>query len=285
MSGPKQKVLVVDDNAFLSHRFIGALEDRGLAVTTVDSADAAVDLAGQEQYDIFVLDVEMPWGTYFSPIETAGGARTGVALARRLRSLQPAVPIVAFTISRDPQVLDFFAQGASMSYINRDGVRKPVQLARALRRVLDRGAEPPQIFIVHGRDHASRQELKDFIQSRLKLPEPIILDEQPSRGRTIMEKFEDYAGDADLVFVLLTPDDVGGLAIGASNLKSRVRQNVIFELGYFFGALRRYTGQIILLHKGAIEIPSDLQGIIYISIDNGIASAEDAIRQELADWL
>ncbi len=39
----------------------------------------------------------------------------------------------------------------------------------------------------------------------------VILHEQPNRGRTIIEKFEDYAGVAFAV-VLLTPDDVGGSA-------------------------------------------------------------------------
>ena len=36
----------------------------------------------------------------------------------------------------------------------------------------------------------------------------MILHEQPNFGRTIIEKFEDYAAKTDLVFVLLTPHDI-----------------------------------------------------------------------------
>ena len=38
--------------------------------------------------------------------------------------------------------------------------------------------------------------------------EPIILHEQPEGGRTLIEKFEDYA-DVDYAIVLVTADDVG----------------------------------------------------------------------------
>jgi hypothetical protein len=46
---------------------------------------------------------------------------------------------------------------------------------------------------------------------------------------------------------------------------SRVRQNVIFELGYFAGALGR--GRVCLLRKGDVEIPSDLYGVVYTEVD------------------
>jgi predicted nucleotide-binding protein len=47
------------------------------------------------------------------------------------------------------------------------------------------------------------------------------------------------------------------------------------------GKLGRKSGRIILLHKGPIEIPSDIIGIEYIDITNGIKSAGEGIRREL----
>jgi len=38
-----------------------------------------------------------------------------------------------------------------------------------------------------------------------------------------------------------------------------------------------------LMCKGAVEIPSDLMGMIYIDITNGIAAAADEIRMELGE--
>jgi predicted nucleotide-binding protein len=43
-------------------------------------------------------------------------------------------------------------------------------------------------FIVHGHDRALLFELKDYLQNTLGLPEPIVLEQQPDGGRTIIEK-------------------------------------------------------------------------------------------------
>jgi predicted nucleotide-binding protein len=84
-----------------------------------------------------------------------------------------------------------------------------------------------------------------------------------------------------LVFVLLTSDDVGAEAATPNDKRRRARQNVIFEMGFFLGALGRESGRVLLLHKGPLEIPSDLSGIIYIDITNGIEAAGESIRKEI----
>ena len=134
----------------------------------------------------------------------------------------------------------------------------------------------PRAFIVHGHDQNTKLELKNFLQNRLHLEEPIILSELPSKGLTIMEKFEKHANNIDIAFAILTPDDI--LNEGGDG---RARQNVIFELGYFLGAIGRKTGRVIVLKKGNVEIPSDLQGVVYIDITGGIDSAAERIRIEL----
>jgi predicted nucleotide-binding protein len=139
----------------------------------------------------------------------------------------------------------------------------------------------PKPFIVHGRNDALKLELKNYLQNTLKLPEPIILHEQPNMGRSIMEKFEDYAFEASLAFVLLTADDVGSLATDTDDLKRRARQNVIFEMGYFHGHYGRRSGRVILLHQGQLDIPSDLAGVVYIDISKGISAATELIRMEV----
>src|SRR5262249_34196621 len=122
------------------------------------------------------------------------------------------------------------------------------------------------------------------VQNDLDLGEPAILDEQPSLGKTIMEKFEEHAGNIDIVFVLATPDDSGGRA-RTRGAQKRARQNVIFELGYFMGVFGRKSGKIILLQKGALELPSDMHGVISINVSRGIEAAGEQIRRELKPWL
>ena len=66
---------------------------------------------------------------------------------------------------------------------------------------------------------------------------------------------------------MLTPEDVGALKGEADDqLKPRARQNVIFELGYFIKALGRE--KVCLLLKGELENPSDLDGILYVSMNS-----------------
>jgi len=62
------------------------------------------------------------------------------------------------------------------------------------------------VFIVHGRDHKPMKELKAML-SEFGL-NPMVLHEQPSGSRTIVEKLEKYS-DVGYAFMILTPDDVG----------------------------------------------------------------------------
>ena len=134
---------------------------------------------------------------------------------------------------------------------------------------------------MHGHDETEKLALKNYLQNTLRLSEPIILHEQPNLGRTIIEKLEDYASDVDLVFVLLTPDDKISNLTETNDAKRRARQNVIFELGLFLGLFGRLSGRVFLLHKGPLDLPSDLSGIVYIDILNGVQSAGEVIRKEI----
>ena len=123
------------------------------------------------------------------------------------------------------------------------------------------GVRTNKVFIVHGRDEGTREEVARFIERLDKLP--VIIAEQASAGSTIIEKVEQNA-DVGFAIVLLTPDDEGGLKDG-DGVRSRARQNVIFELGFFIGRLGRR--QVCALTKGEVEIPSDYSGVVYIDMD------------------
>lgn len=120
-----------------------------------------------------------------------------------------------------------------------------------------------RVFVVHGRDDKAKLEVRGFL-AQLNL-EPVILDEQPSEGQTVIEKFEGHT-DVDFAVVLLTPDDTGKLAGSPDEPKPRARQNVIFEFGFFVGKLGR--SKVFVLHKGKVDIMSDYHGVIYIPMDN-----------------
>ncbi|MCA9419887.1 MAG: nucleotide-binding protein [Nitrospira sp.] len=120
-----------------------------------------------------------------------------------------------------------------------------------------------RIFVVHGHDEAALHQVARFLEKLDQ--EVIILREQPNRGRTIIEKFEDYSS-VGFAVVLLTGDDQGGAASAASEeLHSRARQNVILELGFFLGRLGR--SRVFVLYSEGVEIPSDYSGVLYTGLD------------------
>lgn len=117
-----------------------------------------------------------------------------------------------------------------------------------------------KIFVVHGHDEAAMEKMARFLE-RIGM-KPVILHEQASENKTVIEKFEKHS-DVEFAVVLLTPDDEGGK--NGKNLQPRARQNVIFELGYFVGNLGR--SNVAVLKKDDVEFPSDIVGVVYIPFD------------------
>ncbi len=121
-----------------------------------------------------------------------------------------------------------------------------------------------KIFIVHGHDEAMKQAVARIVE---KMDfEAIILHEQANRNRTIIEKFSDYS-DVGFAIVLLSADDIGGKIGEAEIMKSRARQNVVFEMGYFIGKLGRERVAILHPSVNDFEMPSDYSGVIYLDYD------------------
>ncbi len=135
-----------------------------------------------------------------------------------------------------------------------------------------------KIFVVHGHDLERRDEIELFIR-RIGL-EPIILEQQASSGKTVIEKFEDEAKDTKYAIIILTPDDIGCAIKDTGKIKDmenvtfksgkcfeyRARQNAYFEYGFFAGKLGR--DRVSALAFGDIKWPTDISGIVYASESN-----------------
>lgn len=115
-----------------------------------------------------------------------------------------------------------------------------------------------RIFIVHGHNSEIKEALARLIENQGL--QAIILHEQVNQGKTIIEKFERNS-DVGCAICLFTADDIGK-ANNSNKQQPRARQNVVFEAGYFLGKLGRE--RVILLADKEVEIPSDLQGVLYI---------------------
>jgi predicted nucleotide-binding protein len=121
------------------------------------------------------------------------------------------------------------------------------------------------IFLVHGHSPSRLHEVARFIE-KVSPHEVVILHEKPNQGQTLIEKFETNAAQAAHAVILLTADDIGrSAAADGSEARPRGRQNVILELGFFFGKLGRQ--HVTVLRDPDVEEPSDLRGIVYIPFD------------------
>lgn len=153
----------------------------------------------------------------------------------------------------------------------------------------DPAREPSErIFIVHGRDDARKYALSSFLQN-LTGTQPVILHQQPNAGQVLIEKFEATATSAGYSVVLLTADDLGrAKELATDDERPRARQNVVFEMGFFFGLLGRK--RVAVLYDHGVELPSDITGIVYIALDDAgawkgqLASEISHAGLQIADW-
>lgn len=131
------------------------------------------------------------------------------------------------------------------------------------------------VFVVHGHDDALKLEVARLLEKQSL--RPVILHEQANKSRSLIQKFEDHS-DVKFAVVLLTPDDIGSEK--QSQVQNpRARQNVVFELGYFFGKLGREN--VCALYPKGVEKPSDIDGITYVPID-GAGKWKYDLANELA---
>lgn len=137
-----------------------------------------------------------------------------------------------------------------------------------------------KVFVVYGHDNAARTELEAMLR-RWKL-EPLILDQLPSEGQTIIEKLEKYATEVKFAVVLATPDDEGYRAGHEDEKAFRARQNVVMELGMMLTLLGRKNVAILMKQQDNMERPSDIQGLIYIPFrDNLQKDAGPLLAKEM----
>lgn len=138
-------------------------------------------------------------------------------------------------------------------------------------------ADNKKVFVVHGQDNAIKSEMARFLDKAGL--EPIILHEQASSSNTIIEKIEANS-DIGYAVVLYTPCDIGARKVDNPDLKSRARQNVVFEHGYFIGRLGRSRVSALLVE--GVEAPNDISGVVYIDLDTRGAWKIDLAKELIA---
>jgi len=238
---------------FTGHR--GASNSEGAKIISVQDADAVLTIGGAE-------------GTY----------RAGLAAMVARKTL---VPIASFR-GASRQLLDALEQFGQVRNMDEFGLLSgpwtPFVKDTALR--LSGVTRPPRLLIIHGRSD-DRYKLKDWLLNQDVVSsnnDVVVMGEEFGVGSALYEKFEELASDVDAAIAVATPDDKGGLETEAlQDYRPRARQNVWLEVGWFWGRLG--TTRIMILRKGATEIPSDLHGLEMHPYNENPSEKGDDIRR------
>lgn len=137
------------------------------------------------------------------------------------------------------------------------------------------------VFIVHGHDEVLRLEVEKVVRG-LGL-NPIVLKDQANEGMTLIQKFEKNSDNVSFVIVLLTADDESSTKKDGKK-ELHARQNVVFEMGYFFHVFRcadgAHRGLFAILENGVTK-PGDVDGLVYQSYSKGDRSWVLSLIKEL----
>ena len=146
--------------------------------------------------------------------------------------------------------------------------------------ILHRSIRAVPLMIVHGHDTASRMQLENFLLKKFPHVTPVTMIDKADAARTLPEKFESMAGGVRGALAILTPDDLAvTLRTGAESPRSR--QNVIVEVGWFWGKFGR--GKCLLLVQGDVEIPSDLSGVEVHRFKSSPTECSEVLRDFIAE--
>jgi predicted nucleotide-binding protein len=150
---------------------------------------------------------------------------------------------------------------------------------------------PDSVFVVHGHDQETLQLVCAFLEG-LDI-KPVVLSQTLGPAQSLLQKFLQSSKEARFSIVILTADDLGvsrlqyeAAGVGEKALQFRTRQNVILELGFFYGYLGWENVFVIYREPPRVfpnfERPSDLDGAVFDAIDSA-GRWRETLKRRLAE--
>ena len=193
---------------------------------------------------------------------------------------------------------------AGVSQVTDKFITSPPREGKPARTVSKSNGEKKQVFIGHGRDVKEALELQKYLKDELHIDARMFEDLKRVSGcKTIIELLEYFRDNVGYAFIIFTPDDYGCMCAELDKLATRLswdkkkmkteiiqdicgfltkraRQNVIFELGLFIGALGR-DNVCYLLHKDISDTPSNMDGVLHESFDKSVNETFTTVAEKL----
>ncbi len=146
MSRSEPHILVVDDEQDICANLHDILTDFGYRVDTAPNASAALDMLGEQQYDIALLDLKMP-------------GISGVELCRRMRDQRLATVGMILTAYATPQAAEDALQAGAWTVLS-----KPID-TRQLMELIDSILRQPLVLVVDD-DRDLCQSMHDLLRDQ-----------------------------------------------------------------------------------------------------------------------
>jgi CheY-like chemotaxis protein len=128
-------ILFVDDERRRMRSYVEAIELSHYQVKFESDVDDALDFFEKNcgQLKLLILDVMMPTGNSFDDEQTNDGLRTGICFYRKVRQLNPNIPVIIFTNFRNNELTNIESEKTSV--FRKDGIL-PFELASNVDRIL-----------------------------------------------------------------------------------------------------------------------------------------------------
>ena len=224
-------VLVVDDEAAVAKVTGALLEQAGYRVTVETSPEQALQRLSSERVDVVLTDLRMP-------------GMDGLTLLRRVRQLQPDVPVVMLTahatVTSAIEALRAGAADFMLKPVDRDELVFTIGKAAARRPGCDGGATSPLIG-----DAPALREVRELITKAGRSSAAVLVRGETGTGKELVaQAIHAASARKDKPFVILH----------CAALPDALLESELFgyERGAFTGATQRKPGRAELAEGGTL---------------------------------
>jgi len=233
------RILIVEDDAGLNQMLGLHFEDQGFEVVGVESCGAAMEQLPQQEYDLVLLDQQLPDGL-------------GVELLERIRGLKPGQPVIMMTGQHDLELAIEAIKGGAAEFIHKpvrtDALQQLVEKVLSARRlsaatapVADAAAAPSRELI--GKSGAMLAVSKEIALSAQSHAGVLITGESGTGKEVVARLIHQHSGRSG-AFV----------ALNCAAIVDTLLESELFghEKGAFTGAVGRKPGKLELAAGGTL---------------------------------
>ena len=198
----------------------------------------------EEEFQMLRLELQRKYGRLKEVIEKYGGS-TEVLLQGGKYKYEAFTSAFSYT-GFDPVALEVVMDTAIAAInITIGSLKSPMQPESV---TAITSSAPPKAFIAHGGESAARDKLEDFLTALGVTP--IIVEEQPSQGRSKDKNVEHYLKLCDCAIILATQGDVDG-----RTGEFIPRGNILNEIGR---CQEIFPNRMVYLLEEGVKFPTNI---------------------------